>query len=238
MSWSDQKQAFFRRLLKTQAFARFYGRVIGPASAQMFGELLAEVLLPQLPLGAKVLEVGCGPGLLAIDLLHRRPDLQITASDFSAPFVELAEANAALARRQGTALLSIHFVVADAMDLSAFPGESFDAVYSITAIKHFPDPVRGLRECLRVVKRGGAVIVTEIRRESSPEEVQNLAALFRLSPRLRSSAASFVSANLREECPPLAAVEGWLAELRKEQADATLKILTGRPAWLATLSHV
>lgn len=235
MSWTDRKQAVFRRLLKTRAFTRFYGRVIGPASAQMFGEVLADVLLPQLPPDAKVLEVGCGPGLQAIDLVRRRSDLKMTASDFSSAFVDLARANAELARAEGAPPLPIEFVVADAMDLSAFPNESFDAVYSITAIKHFPDPVLGLRECLRVVKRGGPIVVAEIRRESGLEEVQNLVNLFQLSPRLRSFAASFVNASLREECPPLGTVEGWLKELRREEANAVLQVLAGRPAWVATL---
>jgi SAM-dependent methyltransferase len=225
------RQAVFRRLLETRLFSGFYGRVIGPASVQLFGELLAEELLPRLPQRAKVLEVGCGPGLQAIDLLRRRPDLELTASDFSAAFVELARRNAAAA-----GISRLDFAVANAMDLSCFPAATFDAVYSITAIKHFPDPVHGLRECLRVVKPGGLVVVAEIRRESSLDDVQRLVALFHLPAGLKAAAARFVHGTLCEECPPLEAVAAWLGQLGV-RGDAAPRALPGQPAWVAKLEQ-
>jgi len=224
------RPALFRRLLKTRLFTSFYGRVIGPASAQLFGELLSRELLPSLAQGAKVLEVGCGPGLQAIDLLRRRPDLRLTASDFSPAFVRLAEAKARGAQPPAT----LEVVVADAMDLSIFPSASFDAAYSITAIKHFPDPVLGLRECLRVVKPGGLVVVAEIRRESELSDVRTLVDLFQLPAALRSTAARFVHGSLREECPSLDTVAGWLAKVGAE-GDTAPRGLEQQPAWVATL---
>jgi ubiquinone/menaquinone biosynthesis C-methylase UbiE len=130
---------------------------------------------------------------------------------------------------------SIRFVVADAMDLSCFAPRSFDAAYSLTAIKHFPEPVRGLRECLRVLVPGGRLYVSEIRRESSLDEVRALVDLFHAPRWLRGLLTGVVHGNLRDECPPLAEVGRWLAELDGPEA-AVPHPLAGRPAWSATLT--
>jgi ubiquinone/menaquinone biosynthesis C-methylase UbiE len=221
------RQDVFRRLLKARAFTRLYGSIIGAASAEMFSEPLQHGLLDHLPSGARVLEVGCGPGLQAIALNRLRPDLELIASDFSAEFIELSRRNAAEA--------SIQFVVADAMDLSQFPSASFDGVYSMTAIKHFPDPVRGLRECLRVLKPGGRLVVAEIRRESSRDEVRSLVELFRVPSWLKRPMTQLVHGTLRDECPPLDEVQRWLAELGASAVDPSVQALPGRPAWVASL---
>jgi len=57
-------------------------------------ELLVEVALA-LPPRARVHEVGTGSGAVALALLEERGDLCVTASDASAPAVEVARANAA-----------------------------------------------------------------------------------------------------------------------------------------------
>jgi ubiquinone/menaquinone biosynthesis C-methylase UbiE len=193
----------------------------------MFTAPLQQELLDHLPRGSRVLEVGCGPGLQALALAKARPDLDLTASDFSAEFVELAAANAA---RAGAA---VKLVVADAMDLSCFAAGSFDAVYSVTAIKHFPDPVRGLRQCLRLLRPGGRLFVAEIRRESLLEEVAALVAMFRVPRWLKGLMTRVVHGSLREECPPLAEVQRWLSELGVSDR---ARPLAGRPAWVAITS--
>jgi ubiquinone/menaquinone biosynthesis C-methylase UbiE len=223
------RQVLFRRLLKARFFTRFYARIIGPASVQMFTEPLRQELLEHLTQGSRVLEVGCGPGLQALELARQRPDLELTASDFSAEFVHLGSANAA---RAGA---SVKFVVADAMDLSEFPAGSFDAVYSLTAIKHFPDPVRGLQQCLRLLKPGGRLVVAEIRRESLLEEVASLVALFRVPGWLKGLMTRIVYGSLREECPPLADIQRWLSDAGVGDPGAAPRALVGRPAWVATI---
>lgn len=47
----------------------------------------------------------------------------------------------------------------DVMNLS-YPDESFDLIVSNDVLEHIPDPERALRECFRVLKRGGTVLAT------------------------------------------------------------------------------
>lgn len=50
-------------------------------------------------------------------------------------------------------------VVASAMDLP-FPDETFDTVVCTEVLEHVPDPLRALKEMRRVLKQGGALVLT------------------------------------------------------------------------------
>lgn len=80
-------------------------------------ELLVEVAL-DLPLAARVIDVGTGSGAVALALKHERPDLAVTGSDVSAGALALAHANA---ERLG---LDVNFVQADLLPAD----RAFDAV--------------------------------------------------------------------------------------------------------------
>jgi len=107
--------------------------------------------------GMKVLDIGCGTGLYALDLAARGVD--VTGVDISRPMLERARAKAQ------DAGLDVRFLEADALQLP-FGEQSFDAVLSVTALEFMPDLSAALREAFRVLKAGGRLVVGLIGRDS------------------------------------------------------------------------
>ena len=103
------------------------------------------------PVGARVLEVGCGPGRLSIRLA-RRHGLDVTGLDLDPAMIERARANAA--RLPGGDGQRPSFVVGDAGSLP-FPDGSFDLVVSTLSMHNWAEPEAGLVEI-----EPGAVQVT------------------------------------------------------------------------------
>lgn len=108
--------------------------------------------------GARVLEVGCGPGHLSIRIA-RQFGLNVTGLDLDPDVVEVARANADHAtddHRLPT------FVVGDVASLP-FPDASFDLVVSTLSMHHWADPKAGLDEIGRVLRPGGRALVWDLR---------------------------------------------------------------------------
>jgi SAM-dependent methyltransferase len=94
--------------------------------------ILAEILAPLLPRDARVLDVGCGDGRLALRIRALRPDLVIEGAEVKP--------------RAGTAIPVAAF---DGRVLP-FTDGAFDAVLSVDTLHHAEDPEAVLGECARV----------------------------------------------------------------------------------------
>jgi SAM-dependent methyltransferase len=103
----------------------------------LFGRIAADIAADA-PNGAKVLEVGCGPGRLSI-LLAREHGLDVTGLDLDPAMIERARNNAERAGEGDKNRPS--FVVGDVSSL-AFPDGSFDLVISTLSMHHWGDPRR------------------------------------------------------------------------------------------------
>ena len=99
----------------------------------------------------RVLEIGIGTGR---NLEHYGNGLRLTGVDLSAGM--LAQA----APRRASAPVAVSLVQGDAQCLP-FPSSSFDTVTATCVFCSVADPVAGLREVARVVRRDGHVLLLE-----------------------------------------------------------------------------
>jgi ubiquinone/menaquinone biosynthesis C-methylase UbiE len=114
----------------------------------------AAYLLPRLRPGMRLLDVGCGPGTLTVDLARRvDPGGTVGLDREQAPLVE-AEALAADSER-------VKFIVGDVYALE-FDDASFDVVHAHQVLQHLTDPVAALTEMGRVCRPGGIVAARDV----------------------------------------------------------------------------
>lgn len=106
--------------------------------------------------GRRVLDVGCGGGILSESMAHR--GAQVTA-------IDMGEAPLAVARlHQLESGLDIDYrqITAEAL-AEEMPG-AFDVVTCMEMLEHVPDPASVIAACQRLVKPGGQVFFSTINR--------------------------------------------------------------------------
>jgi ubiquinone/menaquinone biosynthesis C-methylase UbiE len=105
----------------------------------------------------KILDVGCGPGLLSKELSIRFPKAKITGIDISRYSIKLAKKNC-------KAIKNINFIIADVHKLP-FPDEYFDLVVCKDSFHQFSNPIKAIKEMYRVLKPGGIIYIQDLRRD-------------------------------------------------------------------------
>jgi 2-polyprenyl-6-hydroxyphenyl methylase/3-demethylubiquinone-9 3-methyltransferase len=110
------------------------------------------------PAPARVLDFGCGPGVISMALAAR--GYQMTGVDGAPRMIELARTESARRGLHGT-----RFDVVAAGEL-AFPAESFDAVVCSSVIEYVPDDVELIGELAQVIAPGGHLLVSVPQSES------------------------------------------------------------------------
>ncbi|MFC7492306.1 MULTISPECIES: methyltransferase domain-containing protein [unclassified Knoellia] len=126
-----------------------------PATLASHGRRTAQsscaYLLPVLEPGMRVLDVGCGPGTITLDLAEVvAPGEVVGIEPVAGP---LAAARDEAARRGDT---TTRFEQADVLALP-HDDDSFDVVHAHQVLQHVTDPVTALTEMARVCRPGGWV---------------------------------------------------------------------------------
>ncbi|WP_233159916.1 methyltransferase domain-containing protein [Pseudonocardia sp. MH-G8] len=112
-------------------------------------------LAPHLRRGQRVLDVGCGPGTITLDLASRVAPGQVEG-------IDLAEAVLDRARRAAgeEGVGNVRFARGSAYEIDA-EDDAFDVVHAHQVLLHLTDPVAALSEFLRVTRPGGFVAVRD-----------------------------------------------------------------------------
>jgi SAM-dependent methyltransferase len=110
----------------------------------------AAYLLPHLRPGVDLLDVGCGPGTITVDLAQRVAPGRVVGIDAAADAIDAARAGAT------DAGVAIDLAVGDVYALD-HADASFDVVHAHQVLQHLGDPVRALREMRRVCRTDGVV---------------------------------------------------------------------------------
>ncbi len=114
----------------------------------------AGYLLPHLRPGLDLLDLGCGPGTITLDLAARVSPGRVLGIDSSAEVIEKA-------RGLGTGrATSAEFAVGDAYALG-LPDASVDVVHAHQILQHLSEPVAAVVEAARVLRPDGILAVRD-----------------------------------------------------------------------------
>ncbi len=105
--------------------------------------------------GLRILDVGCGAGLLCEPLAER--GAKVVGIDATARNVEIARWHAA---QSGLDIDYRHCLAEHVLEV----GETFDVVLNTEVVEHVADPEQLMKECSELVKPNGIMIVATINR--------------------------------------------------------------------------
>jgi len=115
----------------------------------------AAFLLPKLTPDATLLDVGCGPGTVTIDLARVLSSGHVTGIDISEEVIGIARESL-----KESDVRNVDFKVDNVYDLS-FADNYFDVVYAHQVLQHLSNPVGALEEMRRVLREGGLLAVRD-----------------------------------------------------------------------------
>lgn len=156
-----------------------FTRQVDAFTAKMSPHSTGDVLQPlfdRLDLNGRetVLDVACGPGLVAFSLADRTA--RVTGIDRTPAMIEKAKA---IQAERG--VQNVDWVVGSAEHLPFGEGR-FDLVVTRFSLHHFQDPKAALGEMARVCRPGGKVAVIDVMPDSRHQEAFNRFELLRIPP--------------------------------------------------------
>jgi len=171
-------------------------------------------------------DLGCGSGLLVMEMARRAPELHVIGLDLSKEMLEQANINAQRSPITGR----VAFRPGDAAQIP-YPDQSIDLVVSSLSLHHWHDPVIVLNEISRVLRPSGGYMIFDLRRDMALPAylllwfVTNFivpAALYHINEPLGSRHAAY-TAEEAAQLASLSHLHGWR--------------VTQGPLWLTIEGH-
>ena len=124
-------------------------------TTQIAAEFGRDLSQPRPFAGLRILDIGCGGGLLSEPMARLGAD--VVGADAAARNIPVARLHA---EQSG---LAIDYRHTTAEDMAA-AGEQFDAVLNMEVVEHVADPLAYLTACQRLLKPGGLMVCSTINR--------------------------------------------------------------------------
>lgn len=118
----------------------------------------------------EVLDLGCGPGNIALRMVRAFPSCTVTGLDGSAAMLDIARTRAAALKQEA---FRIRFVEA-ILPTTVLPMRSADAVVSNSLLHHLHDPSMLWLTLRQVAVRGSPVLIMDLRRPATEADAQRI----------------------------------------------------------------
>jgi SAM-dependent methyltransferase len=138
-------------MMKSESYTPGHSQNAADFMAKRTLESHGAFFIPYLDRNATVLDCGCGPGTITLDIARCASSAEVVGVDIAQSQIDRATA---AATQQGVP--NATFRVADCYSLP-FADCTFDRLFSLALMEHLADPVRALGEMHRVLKPGGII---------------------------------------------------------------------------------
>jgi ubiquinone/menaquinone biosynthesis C-methylase UbiE len=122
------------------------------------------------PVGRRVIDLGCGPAAIAIELCERAEEVEVMGIDSSIEMLELAKREIDFAGM----LDRIFLEHADVKSMDDFDHALADTVVSNSLLHHLAEPAVALRTAIRLVRPGGRIFFRDLFRPPATDDVERL----------------------------------------------------------------
>ena len=122
------------------------------------------------PVGPQVIDLGCGPASIAMELCRKLPSIDLLAIDGEVEMLEIAKREIDIAGL----LDRISLDHADVCEMDHYEQGMTDTVISNSLLHHLDEPRIGLQTAIRLLPTGGRLFVRDLVRPGSQEEVEGL----------------------------------------------------------------
>jgi ubiquinone/menaquinone biosynthesis C-methylase UbiE len=136
-----------------------------------FARKIVESLAP-LESGSTIVDLGTGPGILAIELSRLLPQAKIIGVDLSSDMLEIARKNA---DKAGVSNYETRLGRAEELPIES---DSVNLVVTQSSFHEWENPQKGLSEIFRVLKSGGSLILKDYNRDWLSKWRRNLFKFF------------------------------------------------------------